>query len=82
MQPARPAELPDDPVESGGASLRASDVVVALGRVPEELKRPSVRAVMQQTSQREADFEPVYRLVPRRIMAARSIFTDRSMTTR
>ena len=46
--PTGEAQLPDDPVEPGGASLGATDVVVGASRVPEGYQRPTIRAVMEQ----------------------------------
>lgn len=56
LVPPCPSQLTDDPVECGGHTLRAADVVLLGGRVPIQFERPSLGAVMQQATQREPDF--------------------------
>lgn len=53
------AKLPHDPVERRRASLRPADVVLTLGRVPEQFQRPSVGAMVKQAAQREPHLDGV-----------------------
>ena len=57
---ASSAELPDNTDKGGRDALRAADVVFLFGRIPIELKRPSLRAMWQQAAQREPNFDPVH----------------------
>lgn len=52
-------DLPDNAVQRCGASLRATDIVIGAGRVPEHIERPALRAMCDQAAKREPHLDCV-----------------------
>ncbi len=53
------AKLPNDAVESSGHALRSPDLVFLAGRVPVKFQGPSLRAMREETPQRQTHLDAI-----------------------